>query len=47
MFYRIREKIAYSAVGKVVATVVRNALYPNARVHWIQQSLADLNFSRV
>ena len=41
----IREKMAYSKIGKMVATLIRNRRYPNARVHWIQQALADLNFS--
>ena len=41
MFYRIREKIAYSRAGKLAATIIRNRYFPNARVHWVQQALAE------
>lgn len=44
MFYRIREKLAYSAPGKFVFTKIRDRFYPNSRVHWVQQAFADLNF---
>ena len=42
--YQIREKLAYSKVGKFVATIVRDRRYPNSRVHWVQQAFADWNF---
>lgn len=45
--YTLREKLAYSIPGKLLATIIRNALYPNARVHWIQQCFADLSFKAV
>lgn len=45
--YSIREKLAYSVIGKLVARLIRNKFYPNARIHWIQQALAEMNFSRV
>jgi hypothetical protein len=45
MLYIIREKIAYSRVGKIVATVIRDVLFPNSRIHWVQQALADLRFT--
>lgn len=44
MFYRIREKLAYSKAGKVLATVVRDRWFPESRVHWVQQAMADANF---
>jgi hypothetical protein len=47
MFYRIREKAAYSIVGKHIATVVRDRFFPNSRVHWVQQAMAEWDFSRV
>lgn len=47
MLYRIREKLAYSRVGKIVATKIRDRYFPNARVHWIQQAIADANFRNV
>ena len=40
-FYRIREKRAYSKIGKLVATVARNLSWKQARVHWVQQAFAD------
>jgi hypothetical protein len=46
MSYRIRETIAYSRVGKLVATLVRNLCFPNARVHWVQQAFADFSMVR-
>lgn len=47
MLYRIREKLAYSAAGKMVATAIRNRFYPQARIHWVQQSIADASFSKL
>ena len=41
--YEIREKMAYSKIGKLIATLARNAFYKNARVHWVQQAFADWN----
>ena len=43
-FYRIREKLAYSKIGKFAAVVIRNRFYPFARSHWLQQSFADWSF---
>ena len=43
----ISEKLAYSKPGKFVATVIRNKYFPTARVHWVQQALADRNFSKL
>lgn len=42
--YPIFEKLAYSKPGKFVATVIRNKYFPAARVHWVQQALANRNF---
>lgn len=42
--HQLREKIAYSKLGKFVATIVRNKFYPEARVHWVQQAFADGRF---
>lgn len=42
--YQLREKVAYSKLGKFVATIVRNKFYPEARVHWVQQAFADGRF---
>jgi hypothetical protein len=47
MIYRIREKLAYSIFGKKVATLIRNKCYPHARVHWVQQAMADASLSRL
>lgn len=46
-FYTITEKLAYSKVGKVVATMIRNAYYKEARVHWVQQAMAELSFKKL
>jgi len=45
MFYRIRETLAYSKIGKMVAIIVREKKYPEERVHWVQQRFADWNFA--
>jgi hypothetical protein len=45
MFYSIREKLAYSTIGKLVATMLRNRLFPHSRIHWVQQAMADMRFS--
>lgn len=47
MLYTIREKLAYSKAGKAAATIIRNKWFPQARVHWVQQALADADFSRI
>ena len=47
MAYTIREKLAYSKAGKIIATIIRNRMFPNSRVHWVQQALADLHFSNL
>ena len=47
MFYQITEKLAYSKAGKAIATVLRDRFYPNCRVHWVQQSIAELNFKKL
>jgi len=44
MAYSIREKLAYSAAGRIIATIVRNAVFPQSRVHWVQQAFADMRF---
>ena len=41
MSYQIREKLAYSKLGKLVATIARNLIWKRARVHWVQQAFAD------
>lgn len=41
MGYQIREKVAYSKLGKLVATMARDLYFPSAKVHWIQQAFAD------
>jgi len=45
MTYQIREKIAYSKIGKMVATIVRDHFFPGSRAHWVQQAIADWNFA--
>ena len=40
----IFEKLAYSKAGKFVATILRNKYFPDSRVHWVQQALADRTF---
>ena len=47
MFYPLREKLAYSKAGKALATIIRDCKYPNARVHWVQQALADMSFRQL
>ena len=47
MLYRIMEKAAYSRVGKAAATAIRNKFFPNCRVHWVQQAIADRDFRAV
>lgn len=44
--YRIREKFAYSRTGKLIATAIRNRWFPLARVHWVQQGIADGTFAK-
>jgi hypothetical protein len=44
MIHSLREKLAYSALGKCIAAVVRNSFYPTARIHWVQQAFADFSF---
>ena len=41
--YTLREKIAYSFIGKQIAIVLQKHLYKKSRVHWIQQSFAELS----
>lgn len=41
--YSIREKMAYSAIGKMIATLARDVFFPKCRVHWVQQAFADLS----
>ena len=43
-FYSIREKLAYSKAGKLVATLIRNTIYKESRIHWVQQAMADCSF---
>jgi hypothetical protein len=43
--YTLREKLAYSKLGKLIATALRNKVYKGSRVHWVQQAMAELNFS--
>lgn len=45
--YAITEKLAYSKAGKVVATILRNAIYKDSRIHWVQQAMADMNFKKL
>ena len=47
MFYSIREKMAYSKVGKMVAKYLQAKVYKQSRVHWIQQAMADGTFSNL
>jgi hypothetical protein len=47
MLYSIREKMAYSAAGKIIAKIIRDKKYPHARIHWVQQSLADFDFTKL
>ena len=46
MSYRIREKLAYSLLGKLIATIARNLFWKQARVHWIQQAFADRDYTK-
>lgn len=41
MSYHIREKLIYSKLGKFIATVARDLIWKQARVHWVQQAFAD------
>lgn len=41
MAYRIREKLAYSLIGRLIATVVRDRCFPTCRTHWLQQAFAE------
>lgn len=41
--YRLREKLAYSRIGKFSATFIRDRFFPNARVHWVQAAFAEMN----
>ncbi|CAB5187283.1 hypothetical protein UFOVP161_28 [uncultured Caudovirales phage] len=43
----IFEKLVYSKPGKFIATILRNKYFPDARVHWVQQALADRNFGKL
>lgn len=45
--YAITEKLAYSKAGKAVATMLRNAIYKDSRVHWVQQAMAEMNFKKL
>lgn len=47
MLYRIREKAAYSSIGKRIATTLRDRFFQNSRVHWVQQAMAEWDFSRL
>jgi hypothetical protein len=47
MFYTIREKAAYSKAGKAMAKALQHLMFRNSRVHWIQQAMADLDFSKL
>jgi hypothetical protein len=42
--YSLREKAAYSFIGKQVAKVLRAVKYKNERLHWVQQRMAELRF---
>ena len=44
--YQVREQLAYSRPGKAAATLLRDVFYPKERVHWVQQRLAELRFSK-
>lgn len=45
--YAITEKLAYSKAGKAVATMLRNVIYKDSRVHWVQQAMAEMNFKKL
>lgn len=45
--YAITEKLAYSKAGKAVATILRNTLYKDSRIHWVQQAMAEMNFKKL
>jgi hypothetical protein len=45
--YTITEKLAYSKAGKAVATILRNTIYKDSRIHWVQQAMADLSFKKL
>lgn len=42
--YPVCEKLAYSKIGKMIATKIRNKFYPLERVHWVQQRMAEWRF---
>jgi hypothetical protein len=42
--YLLREKLAYSFMGKQVCKVIKNVFYSNERLHWVQQRVADFRF---
>lgn len=41
------EKLAYSKIGKAVCTILQKVKYKNSRIHWIQQAMADMDFSKL
>jgi hypothetical protein len=45
--YTITEKLAYSKLGKALATVLRNTIYKDSRIHWVQQALAEMSFKKL
>ena len=47
IMYAITEKLAYSKAGKLVATLMRNTIYKDSRIHWVQQAMADMNFKKL
>lgn len=47
MFYTLRTKLAYSALGKAIATIVRDRYFPKCRVHWVQHAFVDLTTSKL
>jgi hypothetical protein len=36
----MREKFAYSVIGKALARMLQRTLFPAARAHWIQDAFA-------
>lgn len=46
-FYSIREKLAYSKAGYMVAKYLQAKVYKQSRVHWVQQAMADGAFSKL
>ena len=47
MTYQTREALAYSKLGKLIAKALRSCIYKNSRIHWVQQAMADADFSRL